>query len=61
MMKTWYDKDAKNKLFSPGERVSVLFSILGNPLQARDHGSYTVESKVSEVDYIVKTPDRRKK
>ena len=38
----------------------VLFPIPGNPLQARYHGPYIVMSKVGEVDYIVKTPDRHK-
>ena len=40
--------------------VLFCFSIPGNPLQARYHGPYIVESKVGEVDNIVKTPDRRK-
>ena len=47
-MKTWYDKDAEKRVFSPGA------------LQVRYHWPYTVESKVGEVDYIVKTPDRPK-
>ena len=38
----------------------VLFPISGHPLQNRYHGPYTEESKVGEVDYIVKTPDRHK-
>ena len=59
-MKKWYDKDAKSREFGPGDKVLVLFPIPGHPLQARYHGPYTVESKVGEVDYIVKTPDRRK-
>ena len=59
-MKKWYDKDAKSKIFSPGDKVLVLFPIPGHPLQARYHGPYTIESKVGEVDYIVKTPDRHK-
>ena len=37
-----------------------MFPIPGHPLQARYHGPYVIESKVVEVDYIVKTPDRRK-
>ena len=31
-MKKWYDKDAKNKTFSPGDKVLVLFPIPGHPL-----------------------------
>ena len=59
-MKKWYDKDAKSREFSPGDKVLVLFPIPGHPVQARYHGPYVIESKVGEVDYIVKTPDRRK-
>ena len=59
-MKKWYDKDAKSREFSPGDKVLVLFPIPGHPLQARYHGPYVIESKVGEVDYIVKTLDRRK-
>ena len=33
--KKWYDKDAKNRVFSPGDKVLVLFPIPGHPLQAR--------------------------
>jgi hypothetical protein len=59
-MKTWYDQDAKLRTFSPGEKVLVLFPIPGQPLRARYYGPCTVESKVSDLDYIVATPDRRK-
>jgi len=59
-MKTWYDKDAKARVFKPGDNVLVLFPIPGHPLQARYHGPYTVESKQGEMNYVVKTPDRRK-
>ena len=59
-MKKWYDKSSKDREFKPGDKVLVLFPIPGHPLQARYHGPYVVESKVGEVDYIVKTPDRRK-
>ena len=59
-MKKWYDKDAKSREFGLRDKVLVLFPIPGHPLQARYHGPYTIESKVGEVDYIVKTSDRRK-
>ena len=38
----------------------ALFPIPGHPHQVRYHGPYVTESEVGEVDYIVKTPDRRK-
>ena len=59
-MKQWYDKKARSRVFKPGDKVLVLFPIIGHPLQARYYGPCEVESKVGDVDYIVKTPDRRK-
>ncbi|XP_077977779.1 uncharacterized protein LOC144433347 [Glandiceps talaboti] len=59
-MKKWYDKDARNRVFKPGDRVLVLFPIPGHPLQARYYGPYEIKSKINGVNYIVKTPGRRK-
>ncbi|PIK41670.1 hypothetical protein BSL78_21475 [Apostichopus japonicus] len=59
-MKQWYDKNAKNRVFQPGDKVLVLFPIQGQPLQARYFGPYEIESKMGDVDYVVKTPGRRK-
>ena len=59
-MKQWYDQKTRSRVFKPGDKVLVLFPIPGNPLQARYFGPYEVESKVGEVDYVVKTPGRRK-
>ena len=59
-MKQWYDKKARLRTFQPGDRVMVLLPVHGQPLQARYCGLYTIERKVNEVDYIVKTPGRQK-
>ena len=59
-MKTWYDKKARSRTFKPGDKVLVLFPLQGNPLQARFHGPYEIQTKVSNLNYVVKTPDRRK-
>ena len=59
-MKTWYDKKACSRTFKPGDKVLVLFPLQGNPLQARFHGPYEIQTKVSNLNYVVKTPDRRK-
>jgi len=61
-MKMKYDKrkKVKNRKFNPGDKVLVLFPVIGNPLQAKFHGPYVVERKVSDVNYVVMTPDRRK-
>ena len=57
-MKLWYDKKARSHTFQPGDRVLVLLPMHGQPLQARYCGPYTVEQKVNEVNYLVKTPGR---
>ena len=38
----------------------VLFPVVGNPLQAKYSGPYKVVKKISDTNYLVKTPDRRK-
>ena len=59
-MKVWYDRKAKSRCFEPGDRVLVLFPIVGNPLQAKYSGPYKVVKKISDTNYLVKTPGRRK-
>jgi len=44
----------------PGDQVLVLSLLHGQPLQACYCGLYTVEQKVSKVNYAIKSPDRRK-
>jgi hypothetical protein len=56
-MKRWYDKDVRNRGFKPGDKVLVFLPIPGHPLQAR---YFEIESKLSDVNYIVKTPGRCK-
>ena len=60
-MKTRYDRKARSRTFTPGDQVLVLLPLSGQPLQARFSGPYVIESKVGDLDYVVKTPDRRKK
>ena len=59
-MKVWYDRKAKSRCFEPGDRVLVLFPVVGNPLQAKYSRPYKVVKKISDTNYLVKTPDRRK-
>ena len=59
-MKVWYDRKAKSRCFEPGDRVLVLFPVVGNPLQAKYSGPYKVVKKISDTNNLVKTPDRRK-
>ena len=60
-MKTWYDKKARVRVFQPGDKVLVLFPVQSNPLQARFHGPYTVQKRVGDLNYVVETPDRKKR
>ena len=59
-MKIWYNRKAKSRCFEPGDRVLVLFPVVGNPLQAKYSGPYKVDKKISDTNYLVKTPGRRK-
>ena len=43
-----------------GDKVLALLPIPGRPLQAKYFDPYTVEKKVSDLNYIITTPDRRK-
>jgi len=58
-MKKWYDKDARNRIFKPCDKVLAFFPVPGHPLQVRYFGPYEVDSKVSDLDYV-KFPGRRK-
>ena len=44
-MKVWYDRKTKSRCFETGDRVLVLFPVLGNPLQAKYSGPYKVVKK----------------
>ena len=59
-MKTRYDKKSVERKFSPGDKVLALLPIPGRPLQARYFGPYDVDKRVSDLNYILITPDRRK-
>lgn len=48
-------------MFSPGDRVLVLLPLPGSTLQAQYSGPFEVERKVSDIDYLVKTPGRKRK
>ena len=52
-MKVWYDRKAKSRCFEPGDRVLVLFPVVGNPLQAKYSGPYKVVKKISDTKLLV--------
>lgn len=60
-MKSCFDKKSVVRSFQPGDRVLVLLPLVGSGLQAKFSGPYVVDRKISETDYVILTPDRKKK
>ena len=60
-MKRGYNKHAERRQFSPGDQVMSLLPMVGSPFQAKFTGPHTVVKQTSEVNYIISTPERRKK
>ena len=59
-MKARYDNHVIDRKFEPGDKVLALLPIPGRPLQARYFGPYTTDKKISDLNYIINTPGRRK-
>ncbi|XP_037793846.1 uncharacterized protein LOC119589296 [Penaeus monodon] len=59
-MKTWYDRDAQSRSFSSGEKVLVFLPVPGQSLKARYFGPCIVEKKLSDLNYVIQTPGKRK-
>ena len=57
---TWYDKKARIIVFKPRYKVLVLFPVQTFFFIARLHDPYEIMTKINEVDYVVKTSDRRR-
>lgn len=60
-MKRRFDKRAVERQFKPGDKVLVLLPVPGSALIARFTGPYMIERKVSDTNYILCTPDRRRR
>lgn len=59
-MKNNYDTHSKERTFQVNDKVLVLLP-QSDPLDARYSGPYDIVEKVSELNYVIRTPDRRKK
>ena len=59
-MKGRYDKKAVSRSFNPGDQVLVLLPVPGSSLSACFSGPYVVDRKVSDTNYVVETPERRR-
>ncbi|XP_041947558.1 uncharacterized protein LOC121708759 isoform X4 [Alosa sapidissima] len=60
-MKTRYDRKSVHRSFQAGDKVLLFLPVAGSALQAKFSGPYKVESKLSETDYVICTPERRRK
>ena len=61
LMKSNYDFKTKPRSFEVGHKVLALLPIPGNPLNARFSGPWNIVKKINDTDYVVATPDRKKK
>lgn len=59
-MKLLYDRKAEPRHFSPGDRVLALLPLVTSPFQAGFTGPFTVLRQVSDQNYLLSTPKRRK-
>lgn len=59
-MKRIYDRKAETREFSPGDQVVALLPIPGSPFRAKYSGPYSVVRRVSALNYLVSTPERRR-
>ncbi len=60
-MKTRFDKKAVARSFNKGDMVLVLLPVPGSALRAKFSGPYVIDAKLSETDYVIRTPDRKRK
>ena len=60
-MKLNFDRNTKSRTFEVGDEVLVLLPFPGNPLKASFSGPWKVIKRVNELNYLVETPNRRKK
>uniref|UniRef100_A0A669CBL6 Gypsy retrotransposon integrase-like protein 1 n=1 Tax=Oreochromis niloticus TaxID=8128 RepID=A0A669CBL6_ORENI len=60
-MKARFDKKAVDRSFQPGEKVLLLLPVVGSSLSTQFAGPYSVERKLDNSHYVIRTPNRRRK
>jgi hypothetical protein len=58
--KARFDKKSKTRSFQIGDRVIVFLPVPKQPFEERFCGPYTIKNKLSNNNYVIETPDRRK-
>lgn len=61
VMKRCYDRSAVSRRFTIGDEVLALLPIPGSSLSAKFTGPYEVHKRLSNTDYVIATPERRRK
>lgn len=59
-MKWLFDRGAESRVFSSGGRALALLPMQGSPFKAKYSGPHSIVCQVTEQDYLVTTPDRKK-
>ena len=59
-MKKKYNIDTVERNSKSGQKVLALLPVPGNPLNSRFFGPYVIQKKLSDLNCLVVTPDRRK-
>lgn len=60
-MQRLYNRKAKDRSFNVGDKVLALLPLLNSPFQAKFSGPYNIVKCLSDHNYVLSTPDRRKK
>lgn len=58
-MKKLYDRHSVYREFLPGDKVLALLPLVTSPFQAKFSGTYSVVEKLTELNYLIATPERR--
>ncbi|KAI7799880.1 hypothetical protein IRJ41_013806 [Triplophysa rosa] len=60
-MKKLFDRKSEQRVFNPGDQVLALLPLVSSPFCAKFGGPYTVVRALSELNYEIVTPDRKKR
>ena len=60
-MKGYYDRSAVSRSFEVGDKVLVLLPITSSVFAAKFSGPYAVKERLCDTDYVLCTPDRKRK
>lgn len=61
VMKRHFDCSAVPRHFERGDKVLALLPIPGSSLSAKFSGPYEIRDRLSDTDYVIGTPERRRK